>query len=360
MNDDIREDEAEEESRPDELEVERHTKQAPSVTATAGNREFYVLALGTMALLFGALAVLIFLLFVKTDGGPAQGARVVAECEEGPRDTCDGGRTCVVGTCVLLNASLCPAGTGCGSGTCSCSKGLVCRDDACVPAPTENAACNEPNLQKLLGFLEVSCQKNGAVGVSCTETDLRRLAIEDSSFDALMASVQQTSSVHFPWSMPPIYPEQPRWPNVETKAHYREQLRKLQKSFDEAKLIFLVGRASLGGLPQENQKFGHARMTFVRDRLAELYDDRPPAEVDAMTSKLRWVAVGDKRQLTADFYLQHLDGRMIAASPKDTERLAANLAAPQSLSAAERVWTINTINQVVIIVPVPCDATGAK
>lgn len=319
------------------------------------NREFVVLGLGTMALLCAALLVLVV---IVSRGDPSLPAPP-ASCSQGGKSLCENGFICTAGGCVQEQVYSCAGGKGCNNGACSCPNAQICREDRCVESTISAKKCSDPATQKLVRWLIDKCEKNGGKGTSCPAGDWEKFAIASDTFDAMLAGAAEGISIHFPWAVPSIQPGAPPWPGAEKKAYYLAELKKSRKAVDEAKLIFIVGRASKGGSSAENKQYGTLRWRAATTLLAGLYDDQPVGVVDEFNKKLRYVVLGDARQLPAGFYTQYFHERMIAWSDEETSRLARDVKDPLSQSDQERGWTVNTLNQVALIIPIPCDGTEA-
>lgn len=312
------------------------------------NREFVVLVLGTMALLVAALLVLAYFL-VRPPPLEAHNA----ECDEKQAGSCGAGRVCSAGLCIDEEVPACKDGKGCNNGTCQCPGTQSCREDQCVQLTAPSAVCSDPDMKKLVGWIRQKC---GGGATSCPNADWDRFALESDTFDGMMAGSGQALSIHFDWSIPRIEPRAPEWPDPTTKSYYLAELQKHRKTLDDAKLIFIVGRASKGGTTEQNHKYGFKRMNVANGLLRGLYAGSS-SDLDKLNAKLHYVTLGDLRPLDAGVYRRHFGGRMIGWNAAATAKLAAAVTTSVPKSADDHIWTVNTLNQVALIIPIPCDGT---
>lgn len=321
-------------------------------------QEFLMVASGIMALLFAALLVLVYVFFnspkppVVAVNGP-----VARECDE-KADKCGAGSVCVGGECVVVIRPACASGQGCNDGKCSCSPSQVCVDNACAAQP--RSSCADPELRKKIKALVVSCEAVGGHLLDCPASEWQKFAISNEAFDALMANFANAIAIHFPLALPEIDDRIHPWPDASIRSFYRTQLEQHRKSFDEAKAIFVVGRASKGGSVSDNQKFGQKRLQFATSLLRSLYKDGAVQEIDKLNGKLKYVALGSARQLPASFFSDHFQGRMLAWTAEEQARLEQDVKNAGAIEAKELWWTANTINQVAFLVPLPCDGSEAE
>lgn len=340
-------------------------------------RTFLIVVSVLMALVFGAITMLLYKLVTGSGGGvelaevapplvaAAPEERPDAECEEGVDGQCPEGNLCIEGTCVPWEGEpaetlRCQPGDACDG--CRCEAPLACTDGLCqapTPPPGEqpHEACMKPEMQEALRFLVKACRARGGKDLTaCTSDDWRSFAIESDRFDAIMATFPDQITLHFPSGKPPL--RGGRWPGARDRKHYLAELERHRAIFDEAKLVFLIGRASPIGSIKKNRNLAFKRMNVAVDLLERLYDgpDRDE-QLDALDRKLKTFGLGEEKPLTASFFARHYRNRYVTWSKQSTLRLRGAVQRPQSVSGRMRKWAINTINQVVFLIPVPCDGT---
>lgn len=338
-------------------------REASAATAAdvfpAGDRRTARLLVGITAgtaLAFACIAFVGFQLILHTIG---IGKPPEVECTEGVLpDACGDGRFCQAGRCMVnidLGPSRCDVGDPCGAtSSCVCDGAMECVADACaMKLPPQPDVCETPEVLDALRQLNTACA--GDIR-SCPAPDLGRFAIKYKNFDKLVANFPGTLTVHFPGGLPPISttstPAEP-WPKGAIEATYRERLARSADAFRAAKFIFVIARSSPGGNVVRNELFAQERGKVVKQLILDALA-LPNKERDEIEGKFRDFILGPKRKLDRAFFAERFANRFITWDQGSRERLLHHLPA-EELSEADETWVQQTINQVVVIVPVACE-----
>jgi hypothetical protein len=330
---------------------------APSSSEIRTNRLLLVITVLT-GLAFAIVAVIGFQLILYLARGPA--IANAPECvENDPDHPCPAGQFCQGGRCrVEPTDDICDAGDPCGArGSCTCEAPMRCEADRCVE-PAESLpppdVCDRPEVQKHLAALHRECQGN--LG-RCPPGSLKKFAIKYDGFDELMAAFPGTMTIHFPDGRPFIgAADQSSWPNTKTRDTYLERIRRSGDALRDAKFIFIIARSSPHGDSRRNGLYAQQRSIYVKDWLYAALEI-PTNERDAFNLKLREFILGHKRRLGRDFFAERYGNRFVTWDKPSRSSLVKLLKAP-NLSDEDAEWLDRTINQVVLVVPVPCDFTG--
>jgi hypothetical protein len=342
-------------ARPNEREATVPGRSAPpprtsSVTPAEVRATRLLVAISAAAgLAFAIVAVVGFQLIIYLVRGPA--GPPGPECVEGdPSRGCQQGLYCQAGRCrPEIQSSICEAGDPCNS--CECVAPMSCDAGVCAvpvaPAPVD--VCDRPDIQKLLAALERDCQ--GDLG-SCPAGSLSKFAMKYEGFNELMAGFGDTLTIHFPAGMPPLDGSD-AWPDPETRERYLERLRPLAPALRDAKSVFIIARASPHGSRTQNEKFAKRRWFVARDLL---YSVLEPAERDALGRKFREFILGPRLNFDRDFFTQRYGNRFVTWDRPSRDKLLDLLRKQTPIDDDDDLdWMTNTINQVVLIVPVPCE-----
>lgn len=314
----------------------------------------------TMLMIFSTVMVLIavgtgVLLYRIIAPPPKEEAR---QCEGDKSSACAEGEMCIRGQCVAWDQPVtkCQSGQSCDS-HCTCASPFACRGGVCIKVTDANRtpsdACGSPGVQTALKQLVVTCESAGGRGVSCDLSKWKDFVINDARFDEIMTNFPGAMTIHFPAARPNVTPGAEAWPPPGVRAHYLDEVRKRRAALDAAKLIFLVGRASKGGPPQQNIDLGFARMGFARSLLRDLYKD--PEAREALEKKVLNFTLGETRQLPSSFYAAHLAGQLVTWDDESLDRLTNAIQHPAAITDTDRWWAVNVVNQVAFLIPVPCD-----
>ena len=271
----------------------------------------------------------------------------VAECVEDM--DCDEGQLCQTGRCrASSDESICEPGDSCGP--CSCKAPMSCKADLCTePEPPPPPACDDPELQKALARLEKECKGN--LG-TCEPGSLEKFAMKDKSFDALISAFQGVITVHFETGKPPL--DGTTWPDAKTRAYYVERLRRSAEALRTAKYIFIIARSSPHGNARRNGLFAQQRSIHTKELLFAALD-LSVAERDAFGAKFREFILGPKRKLDREFFAQRYSNHFITWSKISHDLLLKLIKSDEVSSKRDEQWADDTINQVVLVVPVTCE-----
>jgi hypothetical protein len=241
---------------------------------------------------------------------------------------------------------------------CSCPAPRSCVRGRCV-LPEELApadaisACADPAVQEALQVLVQQCKRRGSSTLEgCEPSDWHDFAMKDDRFDTIMAAFPDRVSVHFPFGKPSRWANW--WPRKETIANYSEQLIESKQAFSDAKVIFMIGRASPEGDPEVNYRTALMRMDVVRRMMNDLYAD---GGINPLGTKLKQFTMGDTRPVQPEFFRNFYANQHVTWDEASRRQLRRQLGRLDELSRDEKQWVFDTINRVVLVVPVPCDGT---
>ncbi|MBK8262281.1 MAG: hypothetical protein IPK80_13210 [Nannocystis sp.] len=314
-------------------------------------------AMTIVAGLVVAAVVMAFVeLFVWAVGqhrGPSAG--MAPQCREEDPASCADGQFCRGGRCVaapLVAGLVCQDGDTCGvpGARCECNSPMSCVDKTCVAPPSEPPICDDVDVQALLG--EVGRQCEGSLK-DCPDEDLKKFVISSKAFDEVVAKFPDTISVHFPDGTPS--PGDSSWPTKEVKDYYQASLasERLKRAMQGAKIVLTIARSSKGGSPDDNLKYSRTRSEIVHKALIAAAGS--VAERDRMESKLKSLLLGDRKLLNPQYFSRSLSQRIYAWSKSEEESLRSDLSRFDKLSRSEKARVERLLNQVVIIVPLPCE-----
>lgn len=332
---------------------------SPSAQDTRSAR----LMLGVMLASAGALAFTgaVFLQLVLASIGQTKVAvtTVAAECREGDPMGCQSGQTCQGGTCVQVAAiDTCQVGDSCdmAGASCRCVEPLHCEANVCR-ADKRPASCDDPAVQRVLSGVFETCKGSWD---RCPDDKLQDFALQSADFEAVLAAFPDTLTIHFPGGQPPIDITKGSWPDTdEVRNHYQAQLARptVLKALREAQVLLLIGRSSQGGHEPDNLRYSRKRVDLVVEWLLKVAAPGP-AESTELRGKLKRLLLGSRKVLEPDFFIKHYANRIIAWSTDAENNLRAKLADVTKLRGKDRQANINTMNQVVFIVPIPCQLPG--
>lgn len=307
------------------------------------------------AVTLGVLGVVLLQLIVALATQQQQRAEPArAQCRDGVDSECEAGEVCEGGRCVpAKQASSCQVGDPCGGPEgCTCAAGLTCVEGQCA-APTAAAICGDPAVAGLLRGISEVC--NGDIH-ECPPEKLEKYAISAANFDEVMSKFPATITLHFPDGNPRVR----GWPSAAARAYYEQRLKHpaVLRALMNAEDILLLGRSSEGGSVTENHTISRERAGVVRDLLVDLAPSQ--SERSELTRKIYLLLMSNDRLLDANFFASRYANRLIAWSSEIEGTLRANIQGYAGLRGREGRWTRNTMNQVVVIVPLPCKLPRAE
>lgn len=322
-----------------------HTRKLVGVTMAAGT------ALG----LLGVVLFQVFIDVVTNIRGP--GVKAYSECVEDGEPTCAEGQVCRYNRCVddhYVAPSTCQAGDACGPGVCECGAGLTCSDAVCAAPPTEVDVCEKPAVKSALAKLIAQCA--GDID-ACPASDLRKYAIESAEFDKLLAEFPGTVTLHFNSGAPPIDAGAAAWPPKPVHEHYLAELKPTLPHLAKARHIFIISRSSAFGDPRRNDKYAQARSMRTKELIIEALGRDPATTIqtrDGMRAKFADFLLGRNKPVDVGLFRSRYANRAVTWSD-NSERMLRDLIARPELSAEDAKWLDRVMNQVVFVVPVPCD-----
>lgn len=345
-------------ARPPEREVTMPGRsEPPRPVASPGElrtTRLLVVITAVSGLAFAILAMVGFqlLIHIFRPQGPAVGL----ECDEDTRP-CPEDQFCQAGHCRPVPDAYCQIGDPCDQ--CTCEDPMSCQSGVCsAPVPTEPPVdvCDKPEIQQALAQLDKECK--GDIG-RCGPSALHKFAMRYQGFDDLLSAFPETITLHFPGGKPPLTPDKAApWPDAKTKAYYIENLTRSVAALRRAKFIFLIARSSPNGNARLNGLFAQQRGILAKDLLYATLD-LGIAERDAFSKKFRDFTLGPKRRLGRDFFAQRYENRFITWSKNISKQFLSLLKTTKPMTEKDAEWLDDTINQVVVIVPVYCELKTA-
>ncbi len=343
-------------ARPTEREVTVPGRsEPPRPVASPGElrtARFLVVITAVSGLAFAILAVVGFQLILILLG---REITPPPECDDDTRP-CPEDQFCQAGRCrsVPTGPEICEDGDSCGP--CACKAPMLCESGVCKsPEPPPPPVCDNPEIQRALAQLDKDCEGN--LGV-CAPGALNKFAMRYKGFDELLSAFPGTITLHFPAGKPPINSGLPPWPDAKTKAYYIERLARSAPLLRDAKFIFIIARSSPHGDIRRNSLFAQQRSVLAKDLLYATLD-LGTAERDAFSKKFRDFILGPKRRLDRDFFAQRYQNRFVTWNKNSSKQFLSLLKSTEPMTEKDAEWLDDTINQVVLIVPVHCELKTA-
>jgi hypothetical protein len=335
-----------------------------------GAKTYLVVVSSLLGVVFFAIVVVLVLLLTRepADDQEILGDLEEAECVEGVRETCSPGYSCIGRECVEDPPAQCVEGDAESTG-CVCLSPLKWQSGVCRPEQRQvaaeaasrkrvAAACQDPEVQAAVKELITQC---GGKGLSeCPPGSFDELVMSGYRFDKLMSVFPDRVSVHFPFGLPRLNSHS--WPDKESTEHYVRQLTAVRGLVDKAKLVFVIGRASKSRDPKRSQAYATARINVVlRAFLPMLYGDTPEerAKLKELDRKVMLFALGESKVISFEFFSRNFSHRYTTWSDATRLKLQQVLSNAKAASTGDQQWAHNTVNQMVLIVPIPCDGTEA-
>lgn len=349
---------------------------------------------GVMAVLMG---VIVYAVLGSDDGEPWRKRERVGAPSEAGKVRCDATKLdsaqcpanhyCHIDRCEpVAPESVCQAGESCRERSC-CAEGLVCHHYRCVDATkvdrTPMLCRKNKRLSEAVKTLADKCSKRSkdvgdiVTAGSCSTADWEALAIEDDKFDLLLSAFPNRFAVHFPPGRPFIDVKRKGWPTSENRAFYTAQIRAHAKALREAKQIFIIGRASPEGKPEDNRQYALRRMTMVSEIVDVVrYEGMSQTQRAAHPVRIRSFALptelpdGSKGARPIDparyreVYLSDPPGSPVSGldpivtwdptSKQEIERLLGDPAVLAAGEGAQWNFLFSAVNRVVLVIPIPC------
>lgn len=240
------------------------------------------------------------------------------------------------------------------SAECEANAELRCLDGLWAK-PRGIEKCAESDTDDLIVKVKESCGDR-----SCKAADFKQLVLSDQNFGEIVNRFGSTHIIHFDKGTPPR--DFGHWSGTDSpeRQHYIFRLRNALRDLRLAETILLIGTASPDRRAHANDDITYRRVGVAQDFVTRITEDVDI--LDDLSDKLRLVQLGDARQISASEYAELLknNGTMIAWSDEAEARLSRAIEAGDDLSAAERDFRDNTINQAVFVIPIPCKTDAAK
>ena len=298
------------------------------------------------SLVFGLIAFIGFqlILFTLRCEPPS-----TAECLDDV--DCGDGQLCQNRRCrASPSESICEVNDPCGADECSCEPPMACTAGICVdPTPAAPAACDDPELQKVLARLQKECK--GDLG-TCKPGSLDKFAMKDKSFDTLISAFPDVITLHFDAGKPPL--DDNAWPDARTRAYYVQRLARSRDVLLAAKHIFIIARSSPHGNTRRNGLYAQKRSIHTKEMLFAALD-LGVADRDAFSAKFLDFVLGPRRKIDRGFFAQRYSNHFITWSKSSHNLLLKLIKSDEVLSEHDEQWADDTINQVVLIVPILCE-----
>ncbi len=290
-------------------------------------------------------------------GAPADaGASPRPECDEEAEPNCEEGKVCRDHRCiddVYPAPSTCQVGDECGPTVCECGPGLTCVDHKCTAPAVAPSVCKNPDVLAALKRLRETCP--GDMG-KCPPTDLKKFAIATPDFDRLMSEFPDTVTLHFRSGTPPLTADH-SWPSNSTHEYYLHRLIPSIPSLVAAKHVFIISRSSAFGTERRNDAYARERSTTTKEFILEAAI-RSGAVAgpsrDALHSKFYDFLLGRYKPVEVTLFRNRYANRAVTWNA-DSERMLRDLLDKDEPSSEDQHWVAKVINQVVFIVPVPCE-----
>jgi hypothetical protein len=318
--------------------------------------------ISALALAFALIGIVLFQLLIHAIrgnvaiAGPGQRS---AECSEGAvPDGCGDGFVCRGQYCVPDDYEA-PSGgqTGDNCGTADdapCRAGLQCVGGQCAAPEPAVDVCERPAVVKALANLKAKCA--GDIDV-CPKSDLKKYAIDNPDFDQLMSEFPGTVTMHFPTGSPPLSKRDKPWPTAEVRKYYLDKLAAAMPTLRKARHVFIISRSSSGGDSRRNDAFAQARSTLTKNLILETLVSASDGDVllrDTMRGKFADFLLGPQKQIDVALFRNRYANRAITWSEK-AQRMLGALIQKETVTPEDEQWRNRVINQVVFVVPVPCE-----
>lgn len=305
---------------------------------------------------------------------PAGPPEIEAEC--GPLRACPEERmSCYLGDCYPIPdgnekkvLAKCEIGAACPNTECACRAPLKCNLEAGrCEAPDD--ICLLSDVQQAVDRLYAQCagRKTGADVETCPPGELKDYVMNDPAFDDLIRSFPGVFTVHFDYAQPPEDrgSQQTRWLG-QFEPYYATQFEGHRPALDEAKVTFIVGRASWGKRASTrektiNQRYALRRASVTQAMIKKIYD-KAGLDGDKFVAASAIFSVIDpgRAHEIGTFLERYSANRIITWDKQAFERIQRATQEQHEASAEDYQWAQNTLNQVVVVVPIPCKPSGSE
>lgn len=309
---------------------------------------------------FALIAVVLFQLLISALRGNmvAVGAGPRFECIDGGEATCNEGQVCRNYRCVddiYVAPTSCEVGDACGGeAECECNAPLACTAGKCVAPAIGQDVCERPAVITALKNLRDKCA--GDID-ECPPSDLKNYAIENPDFDQLMSEFPGTVTLHFPAGKPPLSQYDAPFPDTDQRQHYLERLGPALPTLMASRHVFIISRSSSGGNARRNDAFARERSKLTKKLILDALVAEHPGDLELRTkmrAKFADFMLGPKKQIDAALFKKRYANRAITWD-EGAQRMLRSLIDKPPPTPEDAAWRDRVINQVVFIVPVPCE-----
>lgn len=320
--------------------------------------------------MFSVTSVLVGLLVCIPSDAPALECDpnlLEPQCPDGA--TCNEFGRCIGADIVEEETPIVECEIGQHTSTCRCPDHLDVRDGVCVE-PASNEACEHHDVAQILTRLDHACSDERATAPgrlgACERTALDDVILESHRDTLKIARLfrGQSFTLHFERGTPAS--SATRWPSAAEQQPMLKHVKGMLETIEPRGYVLLVALASATGTRQVNYKLaahrsdaavlllGKARRAFpeLAERLADvgllvgLIGYEQHAALNLATFDEIWGATGRYR------------GWDEASTRRMTSALTAWRAG--SLARAELEWLTRTVNQSVLVIPLPCQPPPRK
>jgi hypothetical protein len=249
---------------------------------------------------------------------------------------------------------------------CDCVVGLQCGADLrCHPQHEAPSAptCDDPAVRAAIQRLTTACRarkrsvEEQAEG-GCSADEWRKLLAENTEIGDLLAAFPDRFALYFPVNEPR---RGKRWPGAAQPDIIR-QFAAHSESLRGASAIFIIGRATPDGRPDEDTQLAVRRLNAVERMLDRvLHGNKKPSQRTGGPMLASWGARGD-RSIPLDKFIHHFAGTHapIAVSTAESQRLADAMANASELSQSQRDALERSLNRVALVIPIHCPLVEAR
>lgn len=303
---------------------------------------------------------------LEADLAGGTGARACDPAEP-DESQCPAGEWCVHEACAPREP-MCRARRGEQCHDCDCAVGLQCgADKRCHPEGEASVAptCADPAVRAAIDKLTSACrarkrsvQEQAEGDAGCSADEWRQLLAENADVGDILAAAPDRFAVYFPANEPR---RGQSWPGAGQAAVVR-QLAAHGDALRDASAIFIIGRATPDGRPEDDNQLAVRRLNAV-ERLLDpvLHAGKKPSERAGGPMVASWGARSE-RSIPLDTFIRDFAGARapIARTAAESEQLAADMARAGELSQSQRDALERRLNRVALIVPIRCPLVGAR
>lgn len=216
-----------------------------------------------------------------------------------------------------------------------------------------------PDVTKLIAeirrFEQDRCHALGTDATQCDPKELDRFVLEHDKLNELLLGLPSTITVHFDQNQPSADEGLPR----AAEAHYAGHFQRLGERLRGARKILIFGRSSRDRATSPsriiaNNNLAQNRMQQVAQWVAGL--GATPQERDEMAKKLVRLSLGERQPLTRAQLAANPKHQFVAWKKGREDLLVSEVRGEPASDEARLALLERTLNQSVLVVPVPCEA----